>query len=64
MLSNTTSPVRRLRADEGGAPLAEFALTLPLLLLLVFGTMEFANVLYQQHVITKGAQEAARFAAT
>lgn len=58
-----TNPVRLLKRDESGAPLAEFALALPLLLVLVFGTMEFANVLYQQHVITKGAQEAARFAA-
>lgn len=53
----------RLRRDERGGPLAEFALVLPFLLILVFGTMEFANLLYQQHIITKGAQEAARFAA-
>ena len=56
-------PASRLAHDEGGGPLAEFALVLPLLLVIVFGTMEFANVLYQQHIITKGAQEAARFAA-
>ena len=55
--------ISRLMRNEQGGPLAEFALVLPLLLLLVFGTMEFANVLYQQHIITKGAQEAARFAA-
>ncbi len=61
--ADTTDLVCRVRRDEGGAPLAEFALALPLLLVLVFGTMEFANVLYQQHIITKGAQEAARFAA-
>ena len=64
MTANPVSrKVSRLMRDEQGGPLAEFALVLPLLLLLVFGTMEFANVLYQQHIITKGAQEAARFAA-
>jgi Flp pilus assembly protein TadG len=49
--------------DRAGGPLAELAMVVPLLLLLVFGTIEFASLLYQQHTITKGVQEAARFAA-
>lgn len=54
---------QRAASDESGGPLAELALALPLLLVLVFGTLEYANVLYQQQIITKGVQEAARFAA-
>ena len=55
--------VKRLRDDESGAPLAELALVIPMLLVMLFGMMEFANLLYQQQVITKGVQEAARLAA-
>jgi hypothetical protein len=55
--------LQRAAKDERGSPLAELALVLPLLLVMVFGTLEFANILYQQQVITKGVQEAARFAA-
>lgn len=55
--------LKRAAKDERGSPLAEIALVLPLLLVMVFGTLEFANILYQQQVITKGVQEAARFAA-
>ncbi len=55
--------VKRVAKDQRGSPLAELALVLPLLLVMVFGTLEFANILYQQQVITKGVQEAARFAA-
>jgi Flp pilus assembly protein TadG len=46
-----------------GGPLAEMAMAVPLMLVLIFGTMEFASLLYQQHTITKGVKEAARFAA-
>lgn len=58
-----SSFLRHAVRDERGSPLAELALVLPLLLVMVFGTLEFANILYQQQVITKGVQEAARFAA-
>lgn len=58
-----SSVVLRAARDERASPLAELALALPLLLTLVFGTLEYTNILYQQQVITKGVQEAARFAA-
>jgi Flp pilus assembly protein TadG len=51
------------RADERGTAVAELAIIFPFLALLIFGTLETGNIIYQQHVITKGVQEAARFAA-
>lgn len=58
-----SSLLERSMRDERGSPLVELALVLPVLLVMVFGTLEFANILYQQHILTKGVQEAARFAA-
>lgn len=53
----------RLKQDQKGGPLAEFALVLPFLLLMIFGAFEFGRLLYIQHIITKGVQDAARYAA-
>jgi len=38
----------------------EFALILPLFLLLVFGTLEFGRAYYDMHLITNAAREGAR----
>jgi Flp pilus assembly protein TadG len=46
---------------QRGAALVEFALVLPLLLLLVFGIIEFGLVLYDKTVITNASREAARY---
>ena len=53
----------RWQSDQRGTALVEVALIVPFLALLIFGTMEIGSVIYQQHVITKGVQEAARYAA-
>jgi Flp pilus assembly protein TadG len=55
----------RSRADEGerGAALVEFALVLPLLLVLVFGIIEASWAFGQQNDIRHGAREGARLAA-
>jgi Flp pilus assembly protein TadG len=45
-----------------GQALVEFALILPLLLLLVFGIIEFARAWNQYQVLTDAAREAARTA--
>jgi len=39
----------------------EFALVLPLLLVLLGGMLELSRAIYQYHVIAKGVQDAARF---
>ena len=46
---------------QGGATAVEFALVLPLLLLLVFAILEFGLVLYNKAVITNASREAARY---
>ena len=59
---------RRLRErlgahDERGASLVEFALILPLLLVLLFGVIEASWAFAQQNDVRHGAREGARLAA-
>lgn len=56
-------PINRtalLRRRWRGGAAVEFALVLPLLLLIVFATIEFSLALYDKAVITNAAREAAR----
>ncbi len=46
---------------QGGAAAVEFALVLPILLLLVFAILELGLLLYNKAVITNASREAARF---
>ncbi len=46
---------------EKGASLVEFVIVLPVLLLLVFGTIEFGLLLFNKQVITNASREGARF---
>ncbi len=52
----------RLRRSERGAEFVEFALALPLLLLVVLGIMDFGLLFQQYLVITNAAREGARVA--
>lgn len=49
--------------DERGGPAAEMALTLPLLMALLFGGMEGGFFFWREHQIVKVAREAARYGA-
>ena len=49
-----------LLKSQEGATLVEFAIILPLLLLLIFGIIEFGLFLFNRHVITNAVREAAR----
>ena len=49
-----------LLKSQKGATAVEFAIILPLLLLLIFGIIEFGLLLFNRHVITNAAREAAR----
>ncbi len=51
---------RRGPRREAGVAVVEFGLILPLLLLLVFGMVEFSIALYDKAVITNASREAAR----
>jgi Flp pilus assembly protein TadG len=53
---------RGARPDRGAAAV-EFALMLPMLLLLVFGLIDFGRALYAQITLTQAAREGARLAA-
>ena len=48
------------RRKERGTALVEFALILPLLLLVLFGIIEFSILFYDKAVITNASREAAR----
>ena len=48
------------RKGERGAAAVEFAIVLPVLILLVFGAVEFGLLLYNQQVITNASREGAR----
>lgn len=47
--------------QQRGVAAVEFAILLPLLLLIVFGTTEFGRALYAYNTIVKGTRDAARY---
>jgi hypothetical protein len=55
--------IRRVKRGENGASLIEFAILMPLLLLLLFGIIEFAWAFAQTLDVRHGAREGARLAA-
>jgi TadE-like protein len=57
-----TGLLRRRSADRGAAAV-EFALLLPLLLILVFGIIDFGRMLNAQITLTEAAREGARASA-
>lgn len=54
--------IRRLLKCQKGAELIEFALVFPLLLLVVFGIMDFGFLFQRYEVLTNAAREGARVA--
>lgn len=48
------------RFDERGAAAVEFALLLPVLMLILFGIIEFGMIMYSREVITNASREGAR----
>jgi Flp pilus assembly protein TadG len=52
-----------LRRDHGGAAAAEMALVLPLLLVIMFGSIEIGNYFMNEHTLVKAVRDGARFAA-
>ncbi len=46
--------------DQKGAAVVEFAVVLPLLLMVVFGIIEFGLLIYNKAMITNASREAAR----
>jgi Flp pilus assembly protein TadG len=55
--------VRSLKRDRQGSALVEGAILVPVLIVLMFGVFEFSWFFYQQHVISTGIRDAARYLA-
>lgn len=53
---------RLLREDEGGQSLIEFALVLPLLLLIITGLFDVARATWQENTLAYAAREGTRYA--
>jgi Flp pilus assembly protein TadG len=51
---------KRSNHRQNGAAAVEFAIVLPLLIILLFGIIEFALILYDKAVITNASREGAR----
>ena len=48
------------RLNERGASAVEFAILLPVLMLILFGTIEFGMMMYSREVLTNASREGAR----
>jgi Flp pilus assembly protein TadG len=48
------------KLNERGAVAAEFALLLPVLLIILFGIIEFGMIMYGREIVTNAAREGAR----
>src|SRR5919202_6635011 len=58
-----TSQIGSFLSSELGAAIVEFAIVLPLLLLLVFGIADFGRALFIKNNLTSAARSGARVAA-
>jgi Flp pilus assembly protein TadG len=56
--------LRRFRQTDTGQTLVEFAMVLPLMLILMFGIVDFGRAFYVWLTVTNAAREGARVAAT
>lgn len=57
-----TGRLNLLLRDMRGAAAAEMAMVLPLLIIIMFGSMELGNYFMQEHVVVKQVRNGARFA--
>jgi len=60
MPGQTNRPIWR---DNEGSALIETALILPVLIIFIFGVLEFSWLIYQRHMISTGISDAARYIA-
>jgi Flp pilus assembly protein TadG len=61
--SGILSPETGRRHRQRGVAAIEFAITVPLLLLLVLGVFEFGRIFFQYNTLTKATRDAARYLA-
>ena len=63
MTSNLRHSLRRLGRESHGVQIVEFALLVPVLLLIIMGTLEFGRAYFSWIILTNSAREGARTAA-
>ncbi len=61
VMKPSENPVERKTSVERGQSLVEFAMVLPLLLLIALGVVEFGRAYYQYNTLTKAVREGARY---
>lgn len=54
--------ISKLLKNQDGASAVEFAIVLPLFLVLTFGIIEFGVIMYNKAILTNASREGARFA--
>lgn len=54
---------RSIMRDRKGSAAVEMALVTPLLLIIMFGSVEVGNYFYNEHLLTKAVRDGARYAA-
>jgi Flp pilus assembly protein TadG len=59
-----TKDMKRQRGRDRGQSLLEFAMVLPILLLLAIGTIEFGRAYYHYNTLSKAVRQAARYMST
>lgn len=52
---------KSLNSNDDGAAVVEFAIVLPLFMVLTFGIIEFGIIMYNKAIITNASREGARF---
>lgn len=58
-----TRTLHRLAQNRSGAAAAELAMVLPILLLIMFGSLELGNFFMNEHTLVKAVRNGARYAA-
>ncbi|MGQ9920349.1 MAG: TadE/TadG family type IV pilus assembly protein [Desulfobacca sp.] len=53
--------VKKMMILTNGSVAVEFAIILPLLIMMVFAIIDFGNMLYTKHIITNASREGARY---
>ena len=55
------SKTKEFRDDRRGIAAVEFAIVLPFLMIMLFGTIEISRALYHYHAVTKSIRDATRY---
>jgi hypothetical protein len=64
MIAGSRTAIQKLGRNSSGQGLVEFAIVLPLLMLLFFGIFEFGRFYYTKMTLQHAVREATRFAVT